>query len=226
MLKVAENTLLKAPMDNSGSHGCGLRCVRPRRPIFCAFSESARCHSHREFLESLAGFFHRRLAHRPLAGQADEGPVLPACPDREVSRSGDFIALSPVRLQARRRPGCGVETVAPLQGRHRAAFDEAVGQADTRQRSARRDQTAPRRPGWRGRHARHGSPPWQADRPRPQKRRLLPCRKASGSACEECRCEYPFSPTPPRRRRARSVIRPVEMMPKSEPSRSRWPARS
>src|SRR5258707_15584011 len=47
MLKVAENALLKAPTVIAAS---------PRHP-------------HREFLQSLAGFFHRRFSHTPLIGQ-------------------------------------------------------------------------------------------------------------------------------------------------------------
>src|SRR6516225_8145219 len=68
MLKVAENALLKPPAIIATSmiaaqDACG------RFADLLGFLKSARRHSHREFLQSLAGFFHCRFAHRPLVGQ-------------------------------------------------------------------------------------------------------------------------------------------------------------
>src|SRR5258708_2434406 len=68
MLKVAEKALLKAPTVIAASM-VAAQDACCRFADLLGFLESARCHSHREFLQSLAGFFHRRLAHRPLIGQ-------------------------------------------------------------------------------------------------------------------------------------------------------------
>src|SRR6266436_1348265 len=68
MLKVAENAFLKAPTVIAAS------MVAAQDACCCfadllGFLESARRHSHREFLQSLAVFFHRRFSHTPLIGQ-------------------------------------------------------------------------------------------------------------------------------------------------------------
>src|SRR5260370_24134012 len=68
MLKVAENALLRAPTVIAASMVASQdACVRFADLL--GFLESARRHSHREFLQSLAGFFHRRFSHRALIGQ-------------------------------------------------------------------------------------------------------------------------------------------------------------
>src|SRR6266446_7981263 len=68
MLKVVENALLKAPTVIAASMVVAQdACCRFADLL--GFLESARRHSHGEFLQSLAGFFHRRFAHRPLIGK-------------------------------------------------------------------------------------------------------------------------------------------------------------
>src|SRR3981189_443553 len=69
MLKVAENAFLKAPTVIAASM-VAAQDACCRFADLLGFLESARRHSHREFLQSLASFFHRRFAHRPLVAEA------------------------------------------------------------------------------------------------------------------------------------------------------------
>src|SRR4029077_104163 len=68
MLKVAENAFLKAPTVIAASM-VAAQDACCRFADLLGFLESARRHSHREFLQSLASFFHRRFSHPPLIGQ-------------------------------------------------------------------------------------------------------------------------------------------------------------
>src|SRR5438128_8626120 len=68
MLKVAENAFLKAPTVIAASM-VAAQDACCRFADLLGFLESARCHSHGEFLQSLAGFSHRRFSHTPLVGQ-------------------------------------------------------------------------------------------------------------------------------------------------------------